>query len=34
MKTVVEQKSVTKATTLKAVLVSGGGQAIRITPAK
>jgi alpha-glucosidase len=34
MKTVVEQKSVTKATTLKAVLASGGGQAIRITPAK
>ena len=34
MKTVVEQKSVNKATTLKAVLVSGGGQAIRITPAK
>jgi alpha-glucosidase len=33
-KTVVEQKSVNKATTLKAVLVSGGGQAIRITPAK
>ena len=34
MKTVVEQKRVNKATTLKAVLVSGGGQAIRITPAK
>jgi alpha-glucosidase len=34
MKTVVEQKSVNKATTLKAVLASGGGQAIRITPAK
>jgi alpha-glucosidase len=33
-KTVVEQKSVNKATTLKAVLVSGGGQAIRITSAK
>jgi alpha-glucosidase len=34
MKTVVEQKNVNKATTLKAVLASGGGQAIRITPAK
>ncbi len=34
MNTVVEQKDVTKATTLKAVLASGGGQAIRIRPAK
>lgn len=33
-KTTVEQKSVTRATTLKAILASGGGQAIRITPAK
>jgi len=33
-KTVVETKNVNKATTLKAVLASGGGQAIRITPAK
>lgn len=33
-KTTVEQKSVTRATTLKAILATGGGQAIRITPAK
>ncbi|MDR3718853.1 MAG: glycoside hydrolase family 97 protein [Bryobacteraceae bacterium] len=32
--TVVEQKNVNRATTLKAVLASGGGQAIRIRPAK
>lgn len=34
MNTVVEQKNVNKASTLKAVLASGGGQAIRIRPAK
>lgn len=33
MNTVVEQKDVTKSTTLKAFLASGGGQAIRIRPA-
>jgi len=32
--TVVEQKSVNRSTTLKAILVTGGGQAIRIRPAK
>lgn len=34
MNTLVEQKNVNRATTLKAVLASGGGQAIRIRPAK
>jgi alpha-glucosidase len=33
-KTVVEQKNVNRAKTLKAVLASGGGQAIRLTPSK
>lgn len=34
MNTLVEQKNVNRSTTLKAVLASGGGQAIRIRPAK
>ena len=33
-KTMIETKAVNKSTTLKAILASGGGQAIRITPAR
>ena len=33
-KTMIETKAVNKSTTLKALLAAGGGQAIRITPAK